>query len=293
MDSITAGSLAIAFEAAGPDDGWPVVLLHGFPYDPGSYEAVMPLLAAEGARVIVPYLRGFGPTRFLSAETPRSGQQAAVGFDVLRLTEALQLEAPILVGYDWGGRAACVAAALWPERFGGLVAIGGYSIQDIAGSVEPTSPRDESLDWYQYYFHSERGRRGLAANRRELTAQLWREWAPGRDWVEADFERAAASFDNPDFVDVVIHSYRHRFGLVDGDPAFDHLERALATLPPVTIPTVVLDQGEDPMNTPAPADEHREHLPALVAHRVVAAGHDLPRHAPAAVAEAVLALRAS
>ena len=293
MDSITAGSLAIAFEAAGPDDGWPVVLLHGFPYDPGSYEAVMPLLAAEGARVIVPYLRGFGPTRFLSAETPRSGQQAAVGFDVLRLTEALQLEAPILVGYDWGGRAACVAAALWPERFGGLVAIGGYSIQDIAGSVEPASPRDESLDWYQYYFHSERGRRGLAANRRELTAQLWREWAPGRDWVEADFERAAASFDNPDFVDVVIHSYRHRFGLVDGDPAFDHLERALATLPPVTIPTVVLDQGEDPMNTPAPADEHREHLPALVAHRVVAAGHDLPRHAPAAVAEAVLALRAS
>jgi len=293
MDSITAGSLAIAFETAGPDDGWPVVLLHGFPYDPGSYEAVMPLLAAEGARVIVPYLRGFGPTRFLSAGTPRSGQQAAVGFDVLRLTEALQLEAPILVGYDWGGRAACVAAALWPERFGGLVAIGGYSIQDIAGSVEPASPRDESLDWYQYYFHSERGRRGLAANRRELTAQLWREWAPGRDWVEADFERAAASFDNPDFVDVVIHSYRHRFGLVDGDPAFDHLERALATLPPVTIPTVVLDQGEDPMNTPAPADEHREHLPALVAHRVVAAGHDLPRHAPAAVAEAVLALRAS
>jgi len=293
MDSITAGALSIGFEAAGPVDGWPVVLLHGFPYDPSSYDAVMPLLAASGARVIAPYLRGFGPTRFLSASTPRSGQQAAVGYDVLRLTDELKLDAPILVGFDWGGRAACVAAALWSQRFGGLVAIGGYSIQDIAGSVEPSSPHDESLDWYQYYFHSERGRRGLEANRRDLTAQLWREWAPGRSWVDADFDRAAASFDNPDFVDVVIHSYRHRFGLVEGDPAFDHLERELATLPPVTVATVVLDQAEDPMNVPLSADEHREHFENLVDHRLIRAGHDLPRHAPEAVAEAVLALRAA
>lgn len=290
MDSITAGALSIGFETAGPSDGWPVILLHGFPYDPSSYDHVTPLLASSGARVIAPYLRGFGPTRFTSPTTPRSGQQAAVGYDVLQLANALELHSPILVGYDWGGRAACIAAALWPERFGGLVAIGGYSIQDIAASVEPSSAHDESLDWYQYYFHGERGRRGLEANRRELAAQLWREWAPGRDWRDDEFDRAAASFGNPDFVDVVIHSYRHRFGLVDGDPSFDHLERELATLPPVIIPTVVLDQGEDPMNVPLSADEHREHFPTLAAHRVVAAGHDLPRHAPEAVAEAVLEL---
>lgn len=291
MESTAAGALSIAAESAGPADGWPVVLVHGFPYDPSSYDAVMPLLADAGARVVVPYLRGYGPTRFASPTTPRSGQQAAIGHDLVQLIDALSLERPILVGFDWGGRAACIAAALWPEKVGGLVAIGGYEIQDIArAATEPSSPLDESQAWYQYYFHSERGRAGLAANRRELAAQLWREWAPGRDFAADAFDGVAASFDNPDFVDVVIHSYRHRFGLAEGDPSYDHLERTLAVQPRIAVPTIVLDPTEDPMIAPQSADEHREHFENLIDHRLVSAGHDMPRHAPAAVAEAVLRL---
>ncbi|MBN9620898.1 MAG: alpha/beta fold hydrolase [Actinobacteria bacterium] len=266
------------------------MLLHGFPYDPRSYDRVRDELAVAGARVLVPYLRGYGPTRFHDDATPRSGQQAAIGHDAAELVEALGLRSPILVGFDWGGRAACIAAALWPERVGGLVAIGGDEIQDIAGFAEPEPPLTESRAWYQYYLHGERGRRCLTRYRRDLTAQLWREWAPGRPFREADFEVTAAAFANPDFVDIVVHSYRHRYGLAPGDPAYDEIEAALARRPTITVPTIVLDPTEDPMVEPRGRAEHEARFPALVDHRLVASGHDLPRHEPAAVAAAVLDL---
>src|SRR5260370_1218954 len=211
-----------------PADGAAVILLHGFPYDVHTFDEVAPLLAADGCRVIVPYLRGYGPTRFLSASTPRSGQQAALGHDLLALLDALSIHAAVLAGYDWGGRAACVVAALWPDRARGLVSCGGYNIQDIAASATPRPPEDEYRHWYQYYFHGERGRAGIAQNRRALCKLLWRLWSPSWRFADPTYERTAVSFDNPDFVDVVIQSYRHRFRLAEGDPADEETEQRLA-----------------------------------------------------------------
>ncbi len=195
--------------------------MHGFPYDPRCFDEVVPALVARGHRAIVPYLRGYGPTRFLSAETMRSGQQAAMGKDLLDLMDSLRLPRAALVGFDWGGRAACVVAALWPERVRGLVVANGYSIQNIAASAAPVTPEQEHRFWYQYYFHTERGRAGLQANRRELCELLWRLWSPNWKFDDATYERTARSFDNPDFVAIVIHSYRHRFGYAPGDPALE------------------------------------------------------------------------
>ena len=285
--SVRSGPLEVGVEAAGPEGGWPVLLLHGFPYDPHSYEAVAAELGAAGARVLVPYLRGFGPTRFASDSAPRSGQQAAIGRDALNLVDTLALEAPILAGYDWGGRAACVAAVLGPGRVGGIVALGGYSIQAIAASGEPTLPLDESRHWYQYYFQGERGRAGLTRYRRELAAQLWREWSPGRPVAGADFEQAAPSFDNPDFVDVVIHSYRHRFGLVPGAPEYEDDERLLAGLPAVNLPAIVLDPAQDPVLQPRTREQHAARFPQLLDYRLIPSGHNQPLDAPAQVALAV------
>lgn len=283
-----SGCLDVGIETAGPQDGWPVLLLHGFPYDPHAFEAVAAELAAAEARVLAPYLRGFGPTRFASESTARSGQQAAIGRDVLDLADTLGLKAPILVGYDWGGRAACVAAALRSDLIGGIVALGGWSIQDIAASAEPTTPLEESRDWYQYYFHSERGRAGLARYRWELAAQLWREWSPSRPIADADFERTAPSFDNPDFVEVVIHSYRHRFGLVPGAEEYKEDERFLAGLPIVDVPAIVLDPIEDPALNPRPREQHAARFPRLLDYRQISSGHNQPFDAPA---EVVLAVR--
>src|SRR5688572_1487521 len=212
LKKVEAGVLSVSYEDHGPADGAPVVLLHGFPYDVRAYDEVTPPLTAAGCRVIVPYLRGYGPTRFLSAGTPRSGQQAALGNDLLALLDALSIDGAVLGGYDWGGRAACVVAALWPQRARGLVTVNGYNIQDIAASGKPRPPDDEHRMWYQYYFHGERGRAGLEQNRRELCRLLWRLWSPNWRFDDAAFDRTAPSFDNPDFVPVVIHSYRHRFG---------------------------------------------------------------------------------
>ena len=214
MSAIDAGVLRVDYAEHGDPAGRAVVLLHGFPYDVRAYDGVVPLLAARGLRVVVPSLRGFGATRFLSDATPRSGQQAALGADLLALLDALRIERAIVAGYDWGGRAACVVSALWPERVRGLVSVNGYNLQDIARSAQPAAPEKEYRLWYQYYFHGERGRAGLAAHRRDLCRLLWRLWSPDWDFADADFERSAPSFDNPDFVDVVIHSYRHRFALV-------------------------------------------------------------------------------
>jgi len=285
-------TLEIAYEESGPDSGFPVLLMHGFPYDPRCYDEVVPALVERGARAIVPYLRGYGPTRFLSAQTMRSGQQAAIGQDLLDLMDELALPRAVLVGFDWGGRAACVVAALWPERVKGLVVANGYSIQDIAASKTPAPPAQENRLWYQYYFHTERGRAGLTANRAELCKLLWRLWSPNWKFDDATYERTAKSFDNPDFVDIVIHSYRHRFGYVPGDPAFEAIERRLAAQPPISVPTIVIQGEGDGVNVAGAAAPSQQRLfTGRYERRLVPViGHDVPQEAPQAVANAVLEL---
>ena len=284
-------ALDIAYEASGPAGGEPVILLHGFPYDPRAYDEVVPALVNAGCRTLVPYLRGCGPTRFLEPETPRSGQQAALGKDVLDLMDTLRLTRATLVGYDWGGRAACVVAALWPARVRGLVTVGGYNIQNIAGSTLPLHPEQEHRLWYQYVFHTERGRAGLTQNRVEFCRLLWRLWSPTWDFSPATYDRTAASFDNPDFVEVVIHSYRHRFGYVSGDPAFEEIEAQLAEQPVISVPTVALHGADDGVHPLEATDRDARSFGGPYQRVVVpGAGHNLPQEKPAAVVEAVLQL---
>jgi pimeloyl-ACP methyl ester carboxylesterase len=291
LKQVEAGVLRVAYEESGAPDGRPVVLLHGFPYDVRAYDDVAPRLAEAGCRVIVPYLRGYGPTRFLSAETPRSGQQAVLGHDLLALLDALELRNAVLAGYDWGGRAACIVAALWPERARGLVSGGGYNVQDIARAMEPQAPERELGLWYQYYFHGARGRAGLEQNRHELGKLLWRLWSPTWPFDEATYARTAASFDNPDFVAVVIHSYRHRFALVPGDPAVEDTERRLAAQPVITVPTIVLHGGANGVSPVATSERHTRFFKGPYERRVIPdVGHNLPQEAPAEFAAAVLAL---
>jgi len=284
--------LDIAYEAAGPAGGPPVVLLHGFPDDVRTWDGVVPPLADAGCRVLVPYLRGYGPTRFLDPATPRSGQQAALGKDLLDFLDALGIGRAALAGYDWGGRAACIVAALWPERVSGLVTVNGYNIQDIAASARPASAAAEHRYWYQWYFHTARGVRGLTENRAEICRLLWELWSPNHRFAAGEWEATAASFDNPDFVDVVIQSYRHRYGEAAGDPAYDAIEARLAATPPITVPAIALDGAADGVG-PAPArDPHRTRFTGAYYDRrlVPVAGHFLPREAPAVVAGAVLEL---
>jgi pimeloyl-ACP methyl ester carboxylesterase len=247
---VEAGVLDVAYYEAGPADGPVVMLLHGFPYDVHSYVDVAPQLAARGCRTIVPYLRGYGPTHFRDERTPRSGEQAAIGSDLIALMDALSVKRAVVAGYDWGGRAACVAAALWPDRCIGLVSVNSYLIQDIASAMVPMRPEREVALWYQYYFQLERGRAGLAANRRAIAGILWRQWSPNWHYDDATLDRTVAAHDNPDYVDVVIHSYRHRFGLAGGDPQYADLRRRLAALPVITVPTITLDGDADGV-TPA------------------------------------------
>ena len=288
---ITAGVLEVAYEETGPADGAPIVLLHGFPYDVHAFDEVMPLLAARGCRVIAPYLRGYGATRFLSADTPRSGQQAVLGRDLVALMDVLSVRSAVVAGYDWGGRAACVAAALWPERVRGLVSCGGYNIQDIASSGTPQPPEAEHRYWYQYYFHGERGRAGLARYRRELGKLLWRLWSPSWNFDDATYDRTASSFDNPDFVEVVIHSYRHRFGLAPGDPAVEATEKLLGARPRITVPTVVLHGGDNNVSPVTSSEAHAVLFSGPYERRVLPrVGHNVPQEAPGEFAAAVLAI---
>jgi pimeloyl-ACP methyl ester carboxylesterase len=291
MDHVDAGVLTVALLQDGPRDGWPVVLSHGFPYDVHAYDDVVPVLTARGARVIRPYLRGFGPTRFRSAATMRSGQQAALGSDLIALIGALRLDGVIVAGYDWGGLASCVAAALWPERVAGLVSLAGYDIIDIERQRHAFPPAIEHVMWYQHLFQTERGRESLAAHPRDLCRMLWRQWSPGWAFDEATFARTAPSFDNPDFVDVVVHAYRHAFGLAPGDPAHDDLETRLAARPEITVPAVTLDGAADPLKPGGTAD-HAAMFRARHQHRVIDSGHNLPQEAPEAFADAVLTVRA-
>ena len=290
LQQVTAGVLDIAFHESGPPDGAPVFLMHGFPYDIHAYAEVAPLLAAAGCRVFVPFLRGFGPTRFLDAATPRSGEQAALGADLLALMDTLRIPRAVLAGYDWGGRAACVVAALWPQRCAGLVSYNSYNIHDIARAMEPDTPRNEQSLWYQYYFHNDRGRAGLARHRRALTRLLWEQWSPSWKFDDATFERSAPAFDNPDFVEVVIHSYRQRYGLEAGDPAYARIQDQLAAQPAITVPTITFDGADDGVRPPAPAQAHA-HRFSDRDHRILpGVGHNMPQEVPQVFADAVLEL---
>jgi len=287
LKRVRTTSLEIAYEETGSSGGPAVVLLHGFPYDVRAYDGVAARLVPR-CRVLVPYLRGYGPTRFLSPDTMRSGQQAAIGTDLLGFLDGLGIDRAIVGGYDWGGRAACIVAALWPQRVRGLVSVNGYNIQDIARAGEPHGPEAEHRYWYQYYFHSERGRRGLEQNRKALCKLLWRLWSPTWSFSDEEYDRTAVSFDSPDFVDVVIHSYRHRFGLVPGDPAVEEVERRLAAQPDIAVPSVILEGQDDGVTPPHGASPR---FTALRGHQLVPrAGHDLPQEAPEVFASAVLAL---
>jgi len=291
MNTVDTETLRIAYQEAGPPDGPPVLLLHGFPYDIRAFDAVAPVLAQAGCRVVVPYLRGFGPTRFLSDATPRSGEQAALGADALALMDALELPSAILAGYDWGGRAACVVAALWPERVRGLVSVGGYNILDTQRSITPADPEQEYRHWYQYYLHGERGRAGLAADRRAFCRLLWRLWSPSWDFDDATFERTAASFDNPDFVDVVVQSYRHRFGYAPGDPALEPIEQRLAQQPKIGVPAMILHGDDDGVGPAWQSERDARHFTGPYTRQVVpGVGHNLPQEAPGSFALAVLGL---
>jgi pimeloyl-ACP methyl ester carboxylesterase len=291
LRSVRTDTLEIAYVESGPPDANVVLLLHGYPYDIHSYVDVIPLLADAGLRVIVPYLRGHGPTRFLDPSTPRSGQQAALGRDVIELMDALGIPMAVLAGYDWGARAACIVAALWPERCAGIVSVNGYLIQDIAAAIEPIRPELEAGFWYFFYFATERGRRGLTANRQEIARVIWTRNSPAWQFSDATLDRAARAFENPDYVDVIIHSYRHRLGLAAGDPRYDTIERALSTQPVIGVPAITLDGLADGNFPATTADASAHHFTGPRTHRQVPdAGHNLPQEAPAAFAEAVIEL---
>jgi pimeloyl-ACP methyl ester carboxylesterase len=283
--------LNIACFEEGPATGPAVILLHGFPYDIHTYADVAAILAVKGCRAIVPYLRGYGETRFRDMATPRSGEQAALGADVIALMDALHIGRAVFAGHNWGGRAATVAAALWPDRCAGLVTVNSYLIQDLSRAMMPGPPENEEAMWYEYYFQLERGRAGLAANRRKIARMLWEEWSPDWDFDDATFDRSAAALDNPDFVDVAIHSYRHRFGNADGDPRYAELAKRLAAMPPITVPAATLDGDSDGVVAAGDGSASAAKFTARRIHRVVkGAGHNVPQEAPEAFAAAVTEL---
>ncbi|WP_114285151.1 alpha/beta fold hydrolase [Candidatus Halocynthiibacter alkanivorans] len=292
MKTISAGVLEIAYHEYGPPDGSPVILLHGFPYDARSYDDVAGCLAGKNVRCLVPYLRGYGPTRFLNSDTMRSGQQAALASDLLAFMDALSIPQAVLGGYDWGGRAACIVAALWPDRVVGLVSCGkGYNIQDISNAWKPAPAAVEARYWYMYYFNTRRGAEGLKQNRKELCRHIWGLWSPTWNVDQATYDETARSFENPDFADIVIHSYRHRFGDVDGDPQLVELEARLAKQPDISVPTVVLQGADDGVDPPPIEDLDRPHFSGDY-RRVITEGigHNFPQEAPRAFADAVLSL---
>ncbi len=290
IKTVETGVLQIAYRELGPADGWPIVLSHGFPYDIHAYDEVAPTLAKAGARVIVPYLRGFGPTRFLAADTMRSGQQAALGKDLIDLLDALGIARAILAGYDWGGLASCVVSALWPDRVSALVSLASYDVIDVERMGHTYPPALEHILWYQHLLQSERGRECLSAYRQDLCRILWRQWSPKWRFDNDTFERSSASFDNPDFVDIVIHAYRFSFGLAPGEPSLDPLETRLRAKPKITIPAVTLDGADDPLKPGGTADQAGMFTGGHE-HRTIHAGHNLPQEAPAAFIDAVMTAR--
>jgi pimeloyl-ACP methyl ester carboxylesterase len=289
--TVRTPTLEIAYEAHGPVGGVPIILLHGFPDDVRAWDGVAPPLAAAGHRVLVPYLRGYGPTRFLKASEPRMAQQAAIAQDLLDFMTALGLAPAALAGYDWGGRAACIAAILAPERVRALVTCNGYNVQNTLSPSPPASAAEERAYWYQWYFNTERGRLGLEQNRRQICRLLWEDWAPNWRFDDATFESTAASFDNPDFVPVVIHSYRHRYGNAPSDPSFNDTERLLATRPKITVPTIVLQGEADVLGSARRSANSLALFPPATEVRVLQrVGHFTPREQPDALVDALSTL---
>jgi pimeloyl-ACP methyl ester carboxylesterase len=288
--TIDTAVLSIGYEESGSPTGVPVILLHGFPDDIHAFDDVAPPLAKAGYRVLVPYLRGYGPTRFRSASSPRMAEQAAIGQDVMDFADALRLDRFAVCGFDWGGRAACIAAALHPQRVRAAVLIGGYTIQNTIEPSPPSSPAAERAIWYQYYFNTERGRAGLQMNRKALCRYLWETWSPTWHFTDETYNRTAPSFDNPDFVDVVVHSYRHRIHNAAGEPRFEQVERDLAQRPKVNVPVITLYGADDGIAKPATENPNEKvQFPLLKARRVIqGAGHFLPREKPDAVSSALL-----
>jgi len=289
LKQIDAGILNVGYAEDGPAGGTPVILLHGWPYDIHSYAAVAPMLAAAGYRVVVPHLRGYGSTRFLSADTLRNGQQAALALDTLALMDALGIERAILAGYDWGARTANIIAALWPQRCKAMVSVSGYLIVNPAANRAPLPPRAELDWWYQYYFATERGRLGYDRYRNDFAKLIWQLASPRWRFDDAAFERSAAAFDNPDHVAIVIHNYRWRLGLAEGEPRYDDLERRLAAAPVITVPTITLEG--DANGAPHPdSSAYAARFTGRYAHRVITGGigHNLPQEAPHAFAAAIV-----
>ena len=288
---IEAGALGVAYAEVGPGSGHPVILLHGWPYDIHTYVDVAPILAARGYRVIVPYIRGYGPTRFLSDATFRNGQPAALASDTLDLMDALKIEKAILGGCDWGARTADIIAALWPERCGGLVAVSGYLIGSQAAGIPPLPPESDLQWWYQFYLSTERGRAGYAKYRHEFAKLIWRTASPRWAFDDATFERSAAALDNPDHVAIVVHNYRWRLGLTEGEARYDDIERRLATAPLIGVPTITLEGDANGAPHPDPS-AYAKKFAGPYAHRLVGGGtgHNLPQEAPEAFAQAVIDL---
>jgi pimeloyl-ACP methyl ester carboxylesterase len=289
LKQVTAGVLNVGYAELGPADGAPVILLHGWPYDIHTYVDVAPLLASKGFRVIVPYLRGYGTTQFLSSETPRNGQQAVVAIDVIALMDALQIDNAIVGGCDWGARTANIVAALWPERCKALVSVSGYLIGSQQANRMPLSPKAELEWWYQYYFATERGRAGYEQYRRDFAKLIWQLASPQWAFGDATFERSAAAFDNPDHVAIVIHNYRWRLGLAEGELQYEELEQRLAKAPAIGVPTITLEGDANGAPHPAPS-AYAKMFSGKYEHRLISGGigHNLPQEAPKAFADAVL-----
>ena len=289
LKQIEAGDLTIGYAEAGPANGVPVILLHGWPYDIHTYVDVAPLLAAAGYRVIVPYLRGYGTTRFRSDATARNGQQAVIAVDIIALMDALKIGKAVFGGCDWGARTACIIAAIWPERCQALVSVSGYLIGSQAANAAPLPPKAELAWWYQFYFATPRGEAGYAQHTRDFNRLIWQLASPRWKFDDAVFERSAKAFDNPDHVAIVIHNYRWRLGLAPGEARYDELERQLAASPPVTVPTITLEG--DANGAPHPdASQYAARFTGRYAHRSVTGGigHNLPQEAPRAFADAVM-----
>jgi pimeloyl-ACP methyl ester carboxylesterase len=287
VTGINAGVLNIGYAEAGPADGPPVILLHGWPYDIHSYVDVAPMLASAGYRVIVPYLRGYGTTRFLSSETFRNGQQAAVALDIIALMDALKIKKAILGGFDWGSRTAGVMAALWPERCTALVAVSGYLITNLKANLRPLPPAAELGWWYQYYFSTERGVLGYSENLHDFTKLIWKTASPKWNFDDATFDRSAASFKNPDHVDVVIHNYRWRQSLAEGEAKYDDLELKLSKTPVITVPTITIASDFD--GAAADGAGYRKQFSGKYAHRILKViGHNVPQEAPREFAKAIV-----
>ncbi len=289
LKRIRAGALEIGYAEAGPSDGPPVILLHGWPYDIHTYVEVAPLLAAAGYRVIVPYLRGYGTTRFVSDDAPRNGQQSVFAIDSIALMDALDIPEAVIAGCDWGARTACIVAALWPERCKALVSVSGYLIGSQHANSKPLSPETELAWWYQFYFATERGRLGYETNRDEFAKLIWRTASPTWAFDDATFDRSVDAFGNPDHVAIVINNYRWRLGLATGEPKYDALEKRLAAAPMITVPTITLEGDANGAPHPEPL-AYAGKFSGRYAHRTIngGIGHNLPQEAPRAFADAVL-----